>query len=594
MTAMNLAMLLLLQTAQAAPVPTAPRPLIDIQELSPQEHRMSAFVLTAPAELTIKAVGAEPWPDRLRSPEDPHYNEDEQTTWPAAAWILDARTRAVVWDMRAADTRRESNGLRRFSGTVRLPAGTYEAHYASFPAATPGFPENMEVENLGDIIRMGRRAKSGGPYVEKGLYKEFGISISGAVREASADELKRARNAFTSAAIATIVPEENESARQGFELTRTTDVDIYAIGELSVDTEYDYGWIMDADTHRRVWVMSFVDTDPAGGSAKNRMAHETIRLTRGRYVAYFVNDESHHRDEWERVPPTDPDFWGLTLRVTNPAARAAVKPFAYEPVPTGQTIVSMIGMGDGKTRSEGFVLKRAMDVRIYAIGEGTSRMVDYAWIRDVEHHRTVWTMTLENTGHAGGAEKNRLFDGTIRLTPGTYMVSFHTDDSHSADDWNAAPPAESKYYGVSVFPASGRLNRADIGPYVRPDRSTDTALVELTPMGNDERARKSFQLAADSRVRVYAVGEGREGMMFDYGRIEDSNGRVVWEMKYEETEPAGGAEKNRMFDGVISLRAGTYLLRYNSDGSHSYNDWNDDAPDEPTSWGIAVFRMGTR
>ena len=590
---MNLAIPLLLQVAQAAPVPTAPRPLIDFQELSPQEHRMSAFVLTAPTVLTIQAVGAEPWPDRLRSREDEHWQDDEQTTWPAAGWILNAKTRAVVWDLRAVDTRRESNGLRRFSGTVRLPAGTYEAHYASYPASAVWVDNNINL-SLEDLVRLGRRAKSGGPYVEKGLYKEFGLTITGAARAATSDELKAARNAFAGSAIATLVPDPNESSRQGFELTRTTDLDIYAIGELSIDSEEDYGWIMNADTHKRVWVMSFVDTDPAGGSATNRMAHETIRLKPGRYVAYFVNDESHNPEEWTRVPPTDPDFWGLTVRVTNPAARAAVKPFDYEPVPAGQTIVSMIGIGDGETRSEGFVLKRTMDVRIYAIGEGTSRMVDYAWIRDVEHHKHVWTMALENTEHAGGAEKNRLFDGTIRLTPGTYMVYFRTDDSHSADDWNAAPPAEPKYYGVSVFPASGRLNRADIGPYVSPGRSTEAALVELRPMGNDERARKIFQLAADSRVRVYALGEGREGMMFDYGRIEDSSGRVVWEMKYEETEPAGGAEKNRVFDGVISLRAGTYVLRYNSDGSHSYNDWNDDEPDDPGSWGIAVFRMGTR
>ena len=119
---MNLAFLLLLQSQQ----------LIDIQDLSPREHRMSAFVLVAPQELTIKAVGAEPWPDRLRTRDDKNWQDDEQTTWPAAAWILDARTRAVVWDLRAVETRRESNGLRRFSGTVRLPAGTYEAHYAYY------------------------------------------------------------------------------------------------------------------------------------------------------------------------------------------------------------------------------------------------------------------------------------------------------------------------------------------------------------------------------------------------------------------------------------------------------------------------------
>ena len=581
---MTLALLLLL----------AQGPLVDIQNLSTREHRMSAFVLTSAQELTIKAVGAEPWPDRLRSRDEEHWQDDEQTMWPAAAWILDARTRAVVWDLRSAETRRESNGLRRFSGTVRLPAGTYEAHYGSYPAATVGFPENIQLQNFQDIIRLGRRAKSGGPYVEKGLYKEFGLTIDGVGKPASPQDLSAAQAAFKSSAIVALAPDPNESERRGFELTRPTEIEIYAIGELSRGEDFDYGWIMNAETRKRVWQMTYDNTEPAGGAAKNRIAQEKIRLKPGRYVAYFVNDESHHPDEWTRVPPTDPEFWGLTLRVREPAARAAVKPFDYQPVPEGQTIVSLIGIGDGETRSEGFVLKRAMDVRIYAIGEGTSRMVDYAWIVDAERHQHVWTMTLDNTEHAGGAQKNRLFDGTIRLTPGAYMVYFRTDGSHSADDWNAAPPAEAKYYGVSVFPASGRLNRADVGPYVRPDRSAETALVALAPMGNDERARKTFQLDADSRVRIYALGEGREGTMFDYGRIEDGNGRVIWEMKYEETEPAGGAEKNRMFDGVINLRAGTYVLRYDSDGSHSYNDWNEDEPDDPESWGIAVFRMGTR
>ena len=115
---MHLALLLVLAQTQ----------LVDIQNLSPREYRVSGFVLTAPQDLKLSAIGAEPWPDRLRSRDDEHWQDDEQTTWPAAAWILDARTRAVVWDLRSVDTRRESNGLRRFSGTVHLPAGTYEAH----------------------------------------------------------------------------------------------------------------------------------------------------------------------------------------------------------------------------------------------------------------------------------------------------------------------------------------------------------------------------------------------------------------------------------------------------------------------------------
>ena len=591
MSAMLLMLLLLwAQTQGPAPI------LVNIHDLTPREYRTSGFVLPVAQDVQITAVGAEPWPDRLREPDERQWQDDEQTTWPAAAWILDVRTRAVVWDLRSAETRRESNGLRRFSGRVHLPAGTYEAHYASYEASSVSFNGDFNL-SISDLIRLGRRAKYGGPYVENGLYREFGLTISGSgqARVASPEEITAARAVYTASAIATVVPEHNSTARKGFELTRPTRVEIYAIGELTLDEEFDYGWIMDAATHERVWSMTYATTDPAGGAAKNRMAHETLQLKPGRYVAYFVCDASHNPDDWNNVPATDPAFWGLTLRVADPAARAAVKPFEYEPVPQGQTIVSLIGIHDDQMRSAGFTLKRPLNLHIYALGEGfKDRMADYAWIVDAEQHKRVWSMSYQNTAHAGGAEKNRLFDSTLHFAAGSYLVYYRSDGSHSYNDWNAAPPAEDRYWGVSVFPASGLLNPADIAPYQRPGRPTTAAVVRLNHMGNDASARRLFSLSEQARLRILAVGEGRDGEMFDYGSIEDADGRTVWEMKYDETEPAGGSEKNRVFDGVITLPAGSYVLRFRSDGSHSYEDWNDDPPDDPESWGIAVFRMAKR
>ena len=592
---MHLAILLALVQAPPSQTPQAPA-LVDIHDLTPQEYRVSAFILSAPQELKLSAVGAEPWPDRLRNRDERRWQDDEQTTWPAAAWILDARTRAVVWDLRSAETRRESNGLRHFDGTIRLPAGTYEAHYASYPSAFSPF--NRDIKDFRDIVRLGRRAKYGGPYVETGLFRQFGIAITGAGRSASHDELKAAQGAFTASAIVTVVPDRNSSARKGFEITRPTKVEVYAIGELTLDDELDYGWIMNADTRQRVWSMTYASTDPAGGAAKNRMVHETLQLKPGHYVAYFACDDSHSPDDWNNVPATDPEFWGLTLRVADSAARASVRPFEYEPVPQGQTIVSLIGIRDDEMRSAGFALRRPMDVHIYAIGEGfRDRMADYAWIVDAEQHKRIWSMTFENTEHAGGAAKNRLFDGTMHLAPGNYLVYYKSDGSHSYNDWNGAPPAEARYWGVSVFPASRRLNPADIGPFMRATgggAGNDVTVAQLVHMANDEDARATFRLTEATRLRVLAVGEGRDDDMFDYGWIEDAGGRRVWEMKYDETNPAGGADKNRIFDGVITLPAGAYVLRYRSDGSHSYNDWNDDPPDDPESWGIAVFRMARR
>src|SRR6266702_2763626 len=130
MSAMPLMLVLLLAQAQgAAPV------LVDIRDLTPREYRASAFVLTAPQDVQITAVGAEPWPDRLRQRDEKHWQDDDQTTWPAAAWILDARTRAVVWDLRSAETRRESTGAR-----YRRSAAAQSHPDASRQAAGPTRP----------------------------------------------------------------------------------------------------------------------------------------------------------------------------------------------------------------------------------------------------------------------------------------------------------------------------------------------------------------------------------------------------------------------------------------------------------------------
>ena len=585
---MTFALLVALLQTQAA------TPLVQIQNLTPREQRVSTFVLPRAQDLTISAVGAEPWPDRLRSRGDRGWQDDEQTTWPAAAWILDARTRAVVWDLRAVDTRRESNGLRHFDGTIHLPAGTYETHYASYPAATVSLNGGIQINDLRDLIRLGRRVSYGGPYVENDLYKQFALSITGVGRAATDSDMVVAHTAFAASIVTTVVPERNNSARQGFELTRPTTVEVTAIGELGLDRDFDYGWIIDAATRKRVWTMTYDGSEPAGGAAKNRIAHETLHLKPGRYVAYFLCDDSHDPEDWNGVPPTDPASWGLTLRVADAAARAAVKLFDYEPVPAGQTIVSFTGVGNDEDRAQGFRLNHAMDVRIFALGEGRNdQMNDYAWIANADTHKRVWTMRYEDTEDAGGTEKNRLYDSVLHLAIGNYVVHYRSDGSHSYNDWNGAPPADGKYWGVSVFPASGRLNPGDVGPLER-RAGMGAPLAQLTHMGNDENASLQFQLTAETRVRVYAEGEGRDGSMFDFGWIESADGTRVWEMRYADTEPAGGDDKNRVVDGSVTLPPGSYTLHYQSDGSHSYNDWNADAPDDPDGWGISVFRLGNR
>ncbi len=554
---------LVLATWRAPTVRAQSTLLVDIRDLAPREHRSAAFVLPASHALHLEATGAEPRRERRGLDFWGSGNEDERTTWPAAAWILDVRTREVVWDLRTAETERSREGLRRFRGTIRLPAGVYEAHFGSFPATS-----------VSDTSRA------------------FAFVIRGEGRPAGARDLDSATRAFTGAVVLALLHENpGASERMAFELARPTDVEVYAIGELRRDGAYDHGWIQHADTRRRVWEMEYRHTSPAGGAHKNRMVRDTIHLAAGRYVAYFVSDDSHDPDGWNAVPPYDPNFWGLTLRVADPVARAGVRAFAWEPVPA-QTIVSLTGIGDDELRSAGFTLRRAMDLRVYALGEGSNpdgAMDDYAWIVDAATRRRVWAMSYRDTEGAGGADKNRLFDGTIRLESGSYLVYYKSDGSHSAGQWNATPPAESRHWGISVFPAGDRVDTSAVGPF---ERATSGAIAQLVRIRSDRRKHTLFTLDRPTTVRVYAIGEAAGDEMVDHGWIEDAtSGDTVWEMTYRTTAPAGGARKNRLFDGTLELAAGRYVLHYRTDGSHAYRDWNDDPPDDPEGWGVAVLRI---
>ena len=77
--------------------------------------------------------------------------------------------------------------------------------------------------------------------------------------------------------------------------------------------------------------------------------------------------------------------------------------FPYEHVPERDTILALTGVGNSVTRKQGFTLTRAMDVRIYALGEGRNgRMYDYGWITSAGSRAHVWDMRYDDTEPAGG------------------------------------------------------------------------------------------------------------------------------------------------------------------------------------------------
>lgn len=114
-------------------------------------------------------------------------------------------------------------------------------------------------------------------------------------------------------------------------------------------------------------------------------------------------------------------------------------------------------------------------------------------------------------------------------------------------------------------------------------------LVLIDGVGNREDRTEEFTLDADGRYRIFAVGELMPYQVFDYGWIEEAeSGEVVWRMDASNTVHAGGGPSNARVDQTVSLMAGSYRLRYRSDGGHAYGQWNVFPPDDQF-WGIAIF-----
>ena len=122
------------------------------------------------------------------------------------------------------------------------------------------------------------------------------------------------------------------------------------------------------------------------------------------------------------------------------------------------------------------------------------------------------------------------------------------------------------------------------------DLARSPVIAQIVQVLDDEDKSVAFNLTGSQEVRIFAIGEGQAGEMFDYGWIENTDkGVPVWEMKEPKTTHAGGAGKNRKIDLVITLPAGNYKLRYRSDDSHAFGRWNSLPPDI-NFWGIAIYK----
>ena len=156
---------------------------------------------------------------------------------------------------------------------------------------------------------------------------------------------------------------------------------------------------------------------------------------------------------------------------------------------------------------------KPMPVRIYALGEidNGGKLADYGWILDGKTHKRIWEMKRSNVQPAGGADKNVKFDDVLSMNPGTYILYYNTDDSHSCLDWNAAPPSDPLNYGI-FFIATDEKNKPDL------------AIVDLMMENEDSGFILSYKIKKkypDVPVIIATAVTQETGMVFGLNNKEE-------------------------------------------------------------------------
>ena len=422
-----------------------------------------------------------------------------------------------------------------------------------------------------------------------------------------------------------------ELRHQGFTLDRDTRVHIYAKGGCLDPARgrnlfaepFAYGWVLDAATRKVVWTLDGRNSRQEGPF---RVADQYVDLPRGSYEAYFshhgfaldapfiryrgtVNidrreldaprarrrgllqtilgsfgtDSEAFRREWRRQA----GHYGMEIYVPE-ASAGSVQTFPA-PLPWRNILLELRPAGENAWLTKGFRCSRPVRMHLYAVGEGArkGRMHDSAWILDARTRRRVWEMGPDNARYAGGDSRNLRAVETLTLPAGEYLACFASDGSHSPADWNGAPPCDPLRHGLTLsLPEDGdraAVTRIDL-------RQQERVVARIAPVGSGEDRTEAFDLKAATTLRVHALGEQDDEVLADEGWIEEApTGKRVWSMPDAVLQPAGGASKNRLVDELVSLPAGAYRLRYRTDGSHAYGDWNARPPREPEHYGITLY-----
>ncbi len=555
---------------------------VTINDISRADLEHKAFEVLDAADVTIVAFG---------SLEDANYSRSSEAPMAAYPWIIRRSDRKLVWKMDPANAAVQEGGmLLRAENTVSLEPGLYDLYYATF-----GSSKNSARDRRLFGVRLGEHWTADRKRWQVALRAESG-SIS-AIRDE--DDTIGPEN-MDNVIWASGPMRNRKHADEIVAVDSPVEVSIYSIGEICSDSACgDYGMIENVATGDVVWRLTENNSKPAGGSASNFVYDGTITLDSGIYRLSYHTDAGHAYRSWHGNPPFDPAAWGMTVYSTDEKASGNVRPFDIwaerEPA------VKLAPARNSATFEQTFTVTETTDILVYGMGEidGNNRY-DYGWLDNLDNGEVVWSMNEDNVRRAGGSRDNSVAEEYLTLEAGRYSLNYVSDDSHSYGSWERDKPDHEERWGVTLFSLSDAesstilITESASKPQARGETHTvkGKEVFAMLRAGNNQSEDAKIELISSSRLHIRAIGEISQSGEYDFGWIrQEPSGTIVWKMDRTNTISAGGDERFRLFDGIVTMEEGSYSIHFETDESHAYGDFRDASPDFQSDYGMRVVLL---
>lgn len=209
----------------------------------------------------------------------------------------------------------------------------------------------------------------------------------------------------------------------------------------------------------------------------------------------------------------------------------------------------------------------------------------YGWIVRRSDRQPAWQMQADQALHERGTLAN--VADTLDFDAGIYDVYFTSyGNAFSGNDtWRRD---RNRWQMVVRTVAGGPAHYLDASfKEARP--AGPTVVWTSAPAEGHTTATFPFEVRQTTPIHLYAVGELADHQARDYGWIEDaSTGERVWTMTYADTEPAGGPDENRRYEGTLTLEPGFYRAGYQTNDRHHASRWRANPPLDPAAWGLTL------